>query len=244
VTAEQLELFMTPTEQAKILARLEYSDELGWECTVTESSISRLADIQRDRIAMCLSELASRGLIEEPVSGKFRLTMDGYSALRQMNLSDESTPSTDVKEALHSTRKPDITHIRTPLLTYGTRGCEYGTVKYERGNYLKPTASLRYDFIRLRAYVRSSVSHLMSLLDSMEAHQAVDPALQNDEAMKVAAFAADDDHDTTGKVGPSRLPHLCGAIASLNMAVTQAVNAGLLPADPGQPWVPKKEGDK
>lgn len=143
----------------------------------------------------------------------------------------------DMKEALSSGRKPDITHVRTPLLNYVARACEYGSAKYERANYDRPVDGDRAAFERLRAYLRACLSHTVQTLDAMERHQALDPQLEDSAGMKAACFAADTDPDTSGKVGPSGLPHLCGAAASLNMALEQAANAGLLPADPGQPWV-------
>jgi hypothetical protein len=142
----------------------------------------------------------------------------------------------DMKAALRGGVKPDLTHIRTPLLNYIARACEYGNDKYERSNYLRVTSGLPADFERLRAYLRAAISHTLQTLDAMEAHQATDPKLEDVEGMKKAALAVDTDPDKTGKVGPSMLPHLCGAAASFMMAITQAANAGLLPADPGTPW--------
>lgn len=151
----------------------------------------------------------------------------------------------DMKEALASGRKPDITHVRKPLMVYTARGCEYGDQtqggKYERSNYLRPAgvagvSTTRDDFIRLRGYLRAAVGHLVDVLDAMERHQALDPYLLDVAGMKAAAFAIDMDAKPGCPVGPSKLPHLCGGAASLNMAITQAVTYGLLPADPGQPW--------
>lgn len=151
-------------------------------------------------------------------------------------LPKEESPVKDMKEALSSGRKPDITHIRTPLLVYGARACEYGSDRYERANYLRATDGTKADFLRLRAYLGAALRHVSAVVDSMEAHQAGDPQLDDVEGMKRAAYAEDTDAPPSGKVGPSLLPHLCGAVASLNMAITQATAAGLLPADPGQPW--------
>lgn len=143
----------------------------------------------------------------------------------------------DLKVALtNPNAKPDLTHARAALLTYNARACAYGSAKYERANYLRPTQGPRADFERLRAYLAASMRHIASTLDSMEAHQARDPDLTDVEGMKRAAYAIDTDPDTSGKVGPSLLPHLAGAVASLNMALAQATAAGLLPADPGAPW--------
>ncbi len=148
----------------------------------------------------------------------------------------------DMKSALNSGVKPDITHVRTPTLNYIARASEYGNAKgYERANYIRETAGPADDFNRLRAYLRANVSHTIRCLDMMERHQANDPKLTNVEGMRAACFAPDTDVPDH-PVGPSMLPHLCGAVASLNMALEQAVNAGLLPEDPGQPWKAKSNG--
>jgi hypothetical protein len=142
----------------------------------------------------------------------------------------------DLKAALGNSSKPDITHVRTPLMNYVARACEYGNDKYERANYMRKKESRRLDFERLRAYTRAAVSHLTKMLDSMELHQSTDPNLEDWEGMKAACFAPDTDETPGAKVGASGLPHLSHACASINMGVTQAVHADLLPVDPGTPW--------
>ena len=143
----------------------------------------------------------------------------------------------DVKESLGNSRKPDVTHCRRSTMVYVARSCEYGSAKYERANYLRSTGGpMRADFERFRSYLRAMVSHVVETLDSMERHQANDPNLEDVEGMKRAAFAADTDVTPDCPVGASRLPHVGAALASGMMALEQAVNAGLLPADPGQPW--------
>lgn len=144
--------------------------------------------------------------------------------------------STDQKEALTSGRKPDITHVRGPAMVYIARACEYGNAKYERANYLRKQPTMADDFRRFRAYLRAQQAHTQAVLDAMEVHEATDPSLKDKAGMKRAAFCADTDATPGAKVGASGLPHLCGAGASYNMAVTQAVLSGLLPADPGRPW--------
>ena len=143
----------------------------------------------------------------------------------------------DVKEALGNSRKPDITHCRRSTMVYVARSCEYGSAKYERANYLRSTGGpMRADFERFRSYLRAMVSHVVETLDSMERHQANDPNLEDIEGMKRAAQAADTDVTPDCPVGASRLPHVGAALASGMMALEQAIAAGLLPADPGQPW--------
>lgn len=151
-------------------------------------------------------------------------------------IDEQPTKLSDAKAALRRGVKPDITHVRTPLMNYVARNCEYGEDKYERSNFLRPTDNGKPAFERYRAYLRAAVAHTIKVLDAMERHQAMDPKLEDVKGMKKAAFAIDTDPDTTGKVGPSLLSHIGGAAASLNMALAQAVDAGLLPEDPGTPW--------
>ena len=149
----------------------------------------------------------------------------------------------DMKEGLSSNRKPDITHVRVPFMNYTARPCEYGEAKYERANFLRPTGDGPHrvptaeDFKRFRAYLRALISHAGETLEAMEKHQANDPNLTDVAGMRRAAYAVDTDVTPGAKVGASLLPHIAPACASLNMAITQAVECGLLPRDPGTPWV-------
>ncbi len=149
----------------------------------------------------------------------------------------------DIKEALGSARKPDLTHLRSVFASYVVRPCEYGSDKYERANYLRatgeegahdvPTAA---DFERFRSYLRAMISHGMLVLDSMEHHQANDPKLEDVAGMRLAAYAVDTDTKPGQKIGASLLPHVAMCGSSLMMAIEQAVDCGLLPRDPGTPW--------
>lgn len=149
--------------------------------------------------------------------------------------------SKDMKEGRRTGRKPDVTHIRRPLMVYGARACEYGNDKYERANYMRdavdscgvPTPE---DFESLREYLRACVDHVEKTLDSMEEYQAAAPELDDPVLMRRACYAADTDQTPGNPVPASGLPHLCGAVASLNMALKNATLCGLLPEDPGQPW--------
>lgn len=159
-------------------------------------------------------------------------------------ITSPKTPLKDMKEGLSSTRKPDLTHVRSSFMIYTARPCEYGSSKYQRANFMRPVSPEGYgspptreDFERFRAYLRAAASHIFQTLDAMELHQATDPELVDVDGMRAAAYAVDTDEDTTGKVGPSYLPHVAPACSSLNMAVTQAVLCNLLPRDPGQPWI-------
>lgn len=142
----------------------------------------------------------------------------------------------DLKEALSTGRKADITHVRTGIMRYIARACEYGDAKYERANYLRYLPTFKEDFQRLRQYLRASANHILETLDSMEEHQSQDPELEDRAGMEMAAYAKDTDAKEDCPIGASGLPHLAHAAASLMMAIEQAIDCGLLPRDPGQPW--------
>lgn len=150
----------------------------------------------------------------------------------------------DLKEGLTSTRKADTTHVRKSIQVYIARPCEWGSVKYERANFLRPASeyppgspeATAADFERLRAYLRAARDHISDALDSMECHQSTDPQLRDVDGMKRAAYAVDTDAKPGCPFGASGLPHVAPAAASLMMAIDQATRYGLLPADPGQPW--------
>ncbi len=149
----------------------------------------------------------------------------------------KGTPLKDLKEALSGGRKPDTTHIRTPMRVYGSRAGMYGDDKYERANYLRPAGDgLRGEFLRHRQYLRAAQDHIARVLDAMELHQSGDPSLLDEAGMRASVATPDLDETPGAKVGASKLPHHCGGVASLNFALAQAVQYGLLPADPGTPW--------
>lgn len=152
-------------------------------------------------------------------------------------------PLKDLKDALSNARKADTTHVRRAFMIYTARPCAFGNVKYERANYRRPTGGAPHtvptkaDFERYRAYLRAARDHIDETLDAMELHLAGDPQLLDVEGMKRAAYAIDTDVSPGSEwLGPSNLPHVAPACASLNMAITQATDCGLLPADPGTPW--------
>ena len=80
----------------------------------------------------------------------------------------------DMKAALGNASKPDTTHVRGAIKTYISRACEYGSAKYERANYLRPTenGTTRENFLRFGAYLRSAQDHIGKCLDRMELHLA------------------------------------------------------------------------
>lgn len=149
----------------------------------------------------------------------------------------------DMKESLSSARKADTTHVRFAFEVYTSRPCEYGTAKgYERGNYRRPTGEGPHntptadDFNRFASYLRAARDHISRTLDRMETHRAGDPRFEDIDGMRRAAYAVDTDVMPGSKEGPSLLPHVAPACSSLMMAIVQAADCGLLPADPGPSW--------
>jgi hypothetical protein len=143
----------------------------------------------------------------------------------------------DMKAALGNFFKPNITHVRVAIMTYIARACEYGSDKYERGNYMRPTKNNTpaENFERFEGYLRSVLTHIVKTLDSMEAHRSFDPNLEDLPGMMRACYAPDTDPGND-KVGSSYLPHVAHAAAGLMMAIVQATLFGMLPKDPGCPW--------
>lgn len=147
----------------------------------------------------------------------------------------------DQKAALGNSIKPDTTHVRRGIRVYIARACEYGSAKYERANYLRIGSSTKEAFLVLRSYLRATQDHIGAVLDAMELHQAHDPDLVDVQGMLRACYAADTSEDSTHAVGPSRLPHIAHAAASVMMAIEKSILAGVLPADPGRPWESRGE---
>ncbi len=143
-------------------------------------------------------------------------------------LTKKYTPdNSDMKEALGG-KKPMLAHVSPALLNYTARAHQYGSEKYAVGNYLRPTQD---DVTRLLEYISAAQRHLCKWADSIIRHQG--QGIGAEETLERACFAEDkDDGNSKG----SHLPHACGAAASLSMALQQAVDAGLMPIDPGITW--------
>lgn len=105
--------------------------------------------------------------------------------------------------------KPDLSQVRAPLLNYVARAmeCGDGMPGRDRGDWLLPVAADE-DPARLRRQLAAVMRHLSSALDALERGDC--------EALD----------------GDSGLPHLAHAAARLQMAIVQAVDAGLLYHDP------------
>jgi hypothetical protein len=141
-------------------------------------------------------------------------------------IKSSSTVKGDMKEGL-TNGKPQLSQLPQAGLVYTARAFEYGCspTKYERGNYLRPTLDTLADFDRLLSYLDALLRHATKITTEMNRARGCTDQTETD--LRAAAMCIDKE---------SGLPHLCGMMASGMMAIQQAVDAGLIPADPGRPW--------
>jgi hypothetical protein len=153
---------------------------------------------------------------------------------RILTMGDERRAIGDMKAGLtgrHGAR-PQLSILPRAGLDYGARAIEYGAAKYARGNYHGPApAALGADAAALRVlgYVDAAMRHLTAVADA--ANRALGTGGD------IAAALACPDAAASGGFPASGLPHLAHALASVLLGITVATDDGLLPADPGQPWV-------
>lgn len=136
----------------------------------------------------------------------------------------------DMKHGLGGAR-PAMSILPRTGLVHGGRAIEYGADKYARGNYHgAPPAKLgeHAEAKRLLGYIDAAMRHLTHVSDK------INRALGTGGDVNAAASVVDD--EASGGFPASNLPHLDHALASLLIGVSCAVDGGLLPVDPGQPW--------
>ncbi len=147
----------------------------------------------------------------------------------QMNPNGElmSDKKSDMKAALGG-KKPPLAHVSIGLLNYTARAHQYGAHKYAIGNYLRPSPD-GDDVGRLLDYISAAQRHLAQWSDSII--RFLGEGKDKEETKEKAVYSADPE---------SGLPHSAHATASLSMALQQAIDVGLLPADPGITWTDNK----
>lgn len=121
-------------------------------------------------------------------------------------------------------KKPPLHQWPPAPLNWGARVGQYGGVKYHDGNYMRGPAS-GTDLDRLLDYVSAAQRHLAAWANSILRFKGGARGAAATE--QEACYGADDE---------SGLPHGGHALASLYMGIQQAVDAGLVPADPGITW--------
>lgn len=138
----------------------------------------------------------------------------------------ESAPTLagDQKAGLTGDR-PKLSLVPTAPLVHCSRAMEYGAEKYERGNYHSPPPENLTPEARVMGHVDAALRHLTKITD------AYNRAVGTTGDARAAIAVVDD----RGEV-PSNLPDLAHAVAAVGIALQCAVDAGILPADPGRPW--------
>ncbi len=132
--------------------------------------------------------------------------------------------------------KPQLSQIPKASKVYIARGLEYGSDKYVRANHYGSAAPAPANIpapdsvVRVLGYIDAAQRHLTEVSD------AIQRAIGTGGDVRAAVYTRD--MDASADFPASQLPDLCGAAASVALAISCAVNDGLLPADPGRPWAP------
>ncbi len=141
----------------------------------------------------------------------------------------------DKKAGLTGAR-PRLTIVPRAAVNHGARALEYGVAKgYGRGNYHGPAPETMHadpvtrKAMRLLGYLDAMIRHATAVTDE------INRALGTGGDLAAACSCVDDDAGG-GKFPASDLPHLSHMVASAMLAVTVAVDDGLIPLDPGRPW--------
>lgn len=121
--------------------------------------------------------------------------------------------------------KAPLAQVPKILDVYASRGHQFGAVKYEIGNYMRPPREGVSDVERLLEYISACRRHLGDWSD--EIVRFLGGGVNAKATLQEACYAADKE---------SHGPHAIHAAATLGMALQQAADAGLMPADPGKTW--------
>lgn len=151
---------------------------------------------------------------------------EGYGHIPQPD-PPKSPVKGDLKEGLRG-GKPALSHMPLGALRWAARAFQYGSSKYERGNYLRPQVDRRADFDRLGMYIDATLRHIFEVTTEME-YMRGNADLDQGPYTLVGGYPDSE----------SKLPHLAHALCSLMMAIQQGINAGILVEDPGTPWEAK-----
>jgi hypothetical protein len=143
----------------------------------------------------------------------------------------------DMKAGLTQGARPKFTILPRTAQVYQCRALEYGADKYARGNYHGPSPE---ELVKKFGPEAAPVMRVMGYLDALGRHSsrisdAVNKALGTGGDVR-AAFAGAIDTEASGSFPASMLHDLAHAMACVGLAISCAVDDGLLPADLGQPW--------
>lgn len=125
--------------------------------------------------------------------------------------------------------RPKLSINPQAALVYMSRALAFGAAKYRRGNYHGPCPEGVTREERYLGYVDAAIRHLTRVSD------ALNVALGT--GGDTVAAASIKDSFAGGGFPASNLPDMAHALASIALAVVCGIADGLLPEDPGQPWV-------
>jgi hypothetical protein len=132
-----------------------------------------------------------------------------------------------MKHGLRSS-KPKFSILQRHAQVHQIRGTEYGADKYARGNYHGAPPAGVDPVQRLLGYIDATQRHLTRVAEAI--NRAIGTGGDVVEACQTR------DTEASGGFPASNLPDLTHAMSSLGIGISCAVDDGLLPADPGQPW--------
>lgn len=159
----------------------------------------------------------------EPLSAEKAAELGYGPGMKMLRLKLSRKGGTDMKAGMG--KKAPLAHVPQALMYYSSRAHQFGADKYRLGNYLQLPPSGVTDVDRLLEYISAAQRHLSKWADSIVRFQG--DGVGKAKNILEACFAPDDE---------SALPHAAHVAATLGMAIQQAVDAGLMPIDPGVTW--------
>lgn len=147
-----------------------------------------------------------------------------------------TTVNKDLKSALGG-KKPLFGLLSPAPMNHWARAMQWGNFKYlESGDYLRIPQGLSNIEVAIE-YLSAAGRHIQDMCDSLIRYRA--GGINAVKTLEEAVYCADEE---------SYLPQIDHALASLGIVTQKLVDLGLLPEDPGTPWLnyyaPTKEPGK
>ncbi len=132
----------------------------------------------------------------------------------------------DLKAALGG-KKPLLAFCAPAALNHWARAHQWGNFKYlQAGNYLRENPEGVTDLEMALEYISAAQRHLAHISDNIVRYMA--GGLRAAALPEIAASSED---------AESHLPQWGHVLASVGIAIQKLADAGLIPADPGTPWI-------
>lgn len=124
--------------------------------------------------------------------------------------------------------RPKLSLLPRSGLVHASRGLAYGAAKYARANFMGPCPEGIPPVDRILGYLDALMRHATHITQAINYAKGT----RGDQRAAVAV----QDEEASGGFPASMLPHFSHILAGALIAVECAVEDGLLPADPGEPW--------